>query len=116
METFAQDTYWLFGFEACSICRSHEQSNIDGKIDHVGVDEVANQIIHVGTDGYDSNIFAIHMSTPRSVNYAMDLLYAYDGWDDYERIDKDLYDILKTFQIKNKDYSHRKEIISKLNK
>ena len=58
METFAQDTYWLFGSEACSICRSHEQSNIDGKIDHVGVDEVANQIIH------DSNIFAIHMSKP----------------------------------------------------
>ena len=88
METFAQDTYWLFGSEACSICRSHEQSNIDGKIDHVGVDEVANQIIH------DSNIFAIHMSTPRSVNYAMDLLYAYDGWEDYERIDKDLYDTI----------------------
>jgi hypothetical protein len=110
METFAQDTYWLFGSEACSICRSYEQSNIDGKIDHVGVDEVANQIIH------DSNIFAIHMSTPRSVNYAMDLLYAYDGWEDYEQIDKDLYDILKIFQIKNKDYSHRKEIISKLNK
>lgn len=94
METFAKDTYWLFGSEACSICRSHEQSNIDGKIDHVGVDEVANQIIHVGTDGYDSNIFAIHMSTPRSVNYAMDLLYAYDGWEDYEQIDKDLYDTI----------------------
>ena len=48
--------------------------------------------------------------------YAMDLLYAYDGWEDYEQIDKDLYDILKIFQIKNRDYSHRKEIISKLNK
>lgn len=110
METFAKDTYWLFGSEACSIFRAHEQSNIDGKIDHVGVDEVANKIM------YDSNIFAIHMSTPRRVNYAMDLLYAYDGWEDYEQIDKDLYDILKIFQIKNRDYSHRKEIISKLNK
>jgi hypothetical protein len=85
METFAKDTYWLFGSEACNICRAHEQSNRDGKIDHVGVDEIANQII------YDSNIFAIHMSTPKSVNHAMDLLYAYDGWEDYERIDEDLY-------------------------
>jgi len=56
------------------------------------------------------------MSKPKSVNHAMDLLYASDGWEDYEQIDKDLYDILKIFQIKNKDYSHRKEIISKLNK
>ena len=86
METFAQDTYWLFGSEACSICRSHEQSNIDGKIDHVGVDEIANQIL--------DEHFAIHMSTPSSVNHAMDLLDAYDGWKDYERIDQDLYDTI----------------------
>ena len=41
METFAKDTYWLFGSEACNICRAHEQSNRDGKIDHVGVEEIA---------------------------------------------------------------------------
>ena len=54
IETFAQETYWLFGSEACSICRSHEQSNIDGKIDHVGVDEIANQILdeHFNLLGY----------------------------------------------------------------
>ena len=83
-----RDTYWLFGSEACNICRAHEQSNRDGKIDYVGVDEIANQIIH------DSDIFAIHMSTPRSVDYPMDLLDAYNGWEDYERIDKDLYDTI----------------------
>ena len=38
--------------------------------------------------------FAIHMSTPRSENYAIDLLNAYNGWQDYERIDKELYDML----------------------
>ena len=128
METFAQDTYWLFGSEACSICRSHKQyrswlrhhlhqSCKYPSARRRGVDEVANKIIH------DSNIFSIHISTPRSVNYAMDLLYAYDGWEDYEQIDKDLYDILKIYQIKNKDYSHEqrqlldgKKIVNKLNK
>lgn len=97
METFAQDTYWLFGSEACSICRAHEQSNRDGKIDHVGVEEVANQILDDSniTDGETIGCaFAIHMSTPQNKNYAMDLLYAYDGWKDYERIDKDLYDTI----------------------
>lgn len=125
METFnvwsiAEDTYWLFGSEACSICRSHKQYRSWDLIQlmrHAEVDEVANKIIH------DSNIFTIHRSTPRSVNYAMDLLYAYDGWEDYEQIDKDLYDILKIYQIKNKDYSHEqrqlldgKKIVNKLNK
>ena len=66
METFAQETYWLFGSEACSICRAHEQSNRDGKIDHVGVDEIADQIA--------DEHFAIHMSTPQNINHAMYLL------------------------------------------
>jgi len=122
METFAQDTYWLFGSEACMLCRSHKQYRSWDYFKYPsarrrGVDEVANKIIH------DSNIFSIHISTPRSVNYAMDLLYAYDGWEDYEQIDKDLYDILKIYQIKNKDYSHEqrqlldgKKIVNKLNK
>jgi len=96
METFAKDTYWLFGSEACNICRAHEQSNRDGKIDHVGVEEIASQIV-------DEN-FAIHISTPQSVNYAMDLLYAYDGWRDYERIDEDLYKELEKYKIVGKNY------------
>ena len=68
METFAQDTYWLFGSEACSIYRAHEQSNIDGKIDYVGVDEIANQI----ADEY----FNLHMFLIQHIeNYATDLLW-----------------------------------------
>ena len=68
MKKFTQDTYWLFGSEACSICRAHEQSNIDGKIDHVGVDEIANQI----ADEY----FNLHMFLIQHIeNYATDLLW-----------------------------------------
>ena len=78
IETFAQETYWLFGSEACSICRSHKQSNIDVKADQIADEH-----------------FSIHMSTPQNKNYAIDLLDAYDGWRDYERIDKELYNMLK---------------------
>ena len=78
METFAKDTYWLFGSEACNICRAHEQSNRDVKADQIADEH-----------------FSIHMSTPQNKNYAIDLLDAYDGWRDYERIDKELYNMLK---------------------
>jgi len=93
MKKFTQDTYLLFGYEACSIYRAHEQSNTDAKIDHVGVGEISNQI----ADEY----FNLHVSNPTHENYATDLLDAYDGWEDYERIDKDLYEILnKKLNIK----------------
>ena len=34
----------------------------------------------------------------------MDLLYAYDGWRDYERIDEDLYKELEKYKIVGKNY------------
>jgi len=70
-------SYWLFGTEACEAYRNLTYYNYKPL-----------------KDAICKHNYGLHCSNSHNANYGYDLLNSYNGWNDYQRISKELYTYL----------------------